>query len=77
MRSAEISNAKAPRRKGCFGNLGVWHKGNQVREVTALMAEKLGWDAAEQVRQVAEYTRQVALTRSFRTESTKSIRADQ
>lgn len=38
----------------------------QVREVTALMAEKLGWDAAEQERQVAEYAQQVALTRSFR-----------
>ncbi len=38
----------------------------QVGEVAALMAERLGWDAAEQERQVAEYARQVALTRSFR-----------
>jgi glycerol-3-phosphate dehydrogenase len=39
----------------------------QAQEAAALMAEKLGWDAAEQERQVAEYARQVALTRSFRT----------
>jgi len=38
----------------------------QAREVAALMAEKLGWDGAELERQVAEYKRQVALTRSFR-----------
>jgi glycerol-3-phosphate dehydrogenase len=38
----------------------------QARDVAALMAEKLGWDAAEQERQVEEYKRQVALTRSFR-----------
>jgi glycerol-3-phosphate dehydrogenase len=38
----------------------------QARDVAALMAEKLGWDAAEQERQVAEYERQVSLTRSFR-----------
>ena len=38
----------------------------QVEEVAALMAERLGWDAAERERQVAEYARQVALTRSFR-----------
>jgi len=30
------------------------------------MAEKLGWDAAEQERQVMEYKRQVELTRSFK-----------
>jgi glycerol-3-phosphate dehydrogenase len=40
--------------------------GQQAREVAALMAEKLGWDRSEQERQVAEYERQVALTRSFR-----------
>ena len=38
----------------------------QARDVAALMAEKLGWDAAEQERQVTEYERQVSLTRSFR-----------
>jgi glycerol-3-phosphate dehydrogenase len=38
----------------------------QVQAVTALMAEKLGWDAAEQERQVVEYARQVALTRNWR-----------
>jgi hypothetical protein len=30
------------------------------------MAEKLDWSEAEQERQVTEYERQVALTRSFR-----------
>ncbi len=39
----------------------------QARDVAALMAERLSWDAAEQEQQVAEYARQVALTRSFRT----------
>lgn len=38
----------------------------QARDVAALMAEKLGWDAAEQERQVVEYARQVALTRNWR-----------
>ncbi len=38
----------------------------QARDVAALMAEKLGWDAAEQERQVVEYERQVSLTRGFR-----------
>ncbi len=38
----------------------------QAREIAALMAGKLGWDAAEQERQIAEYAHQVALTRSFR-----------
>jgi len=38
----------------------------QARDVAALIAEKLGWDAAEQERQVVEYERQVSLTRSFR-----------
>jgi glycerol-3-phosphate dehydrogenase len=35
--------------------------------IAALMAERLDWDTAEQERQIAEYRRQVALTRSFRT----------
>ena len=38
----------------------------QARDVAALMAEKLGWDAAEQERQVVEYEHQVSLTRGFR-----------
>jgi len=38
----------------------------QARDVAALMAEKLGWDADEQERQVVEYKHQVSLTRGFR-----------
>jgi glycerol-3-phosphate dehydrogenase len=38
----------------------------QARSIAALMAEKLDWSEAEQERQVTEYERQVALTRSFR-----------
>ena len=38
----------------------------QAPVAAALMAEKLGWDAAEQERQVTEYARQAALTRNFR-----------
>jgi glycerol-3-phosphate dehydrogenase len=41
----------------------------QAQEGAALMAEKLGWDAAEQERQITDYKREVALTRSFRVES--------
>lgn len=37
----------------------------QAPDVARLMAEKLGWDAAEQERQVIEYKRQVDLTRRF------------
>jgi len=36
--------------------------------VADLMAERLGWDEAERDRQVAEYERQVALTKAWREE---------
>jgi glycerol-3-phosphate dehydrogenase len=39
----------------------------QAGQVAALMASKLGWDAAEQAQQIAEYQHQVSLTHSFRT----------
>jgi len=41
---------------------------DRARAVAEVMAPRLGWDAAEIERQVADYVAQVALTQEWRTE---------